>query len=365
MWERDRSSDSGLPPPPPSRPWPVASWRRSVSPHSGGTVPDSHRVPSPRSCARGRAYHRTVSGPARPTLAPRRRLGGRHLRAVLGARPRDRARRLGSGAAQARAREPSTRYSERCSPARSGQRRDRARRRDRVRRERRGAPGVRRRAAWGRRSTSRSTRSASSCGVAHLATRACAALRVSDHGRSRSTSTARSPTRVRSGATGWPRRARSWASTRRRCPFDRGEAAAELDRRGAGNWRALLERFSEERAPVYLRRDAASGGRAPDALRARARDRGLHRCSGAARARRPGPAREPSGACRLSRPETDALERLLAGLGADTSSIRTTRRAHRQPRVESSTWRSRTTSATASSTRSSSASTGSPRSSSA
>ena len=40
-------------------------------------------------------------------------------------------------------------------------------------------------------------------------------------------------------------------------PADRGEAAAELDRRGAGNWRTLLERFAEERAPVYLRRDAA------------------------------------------------------------------------------------------------------------
>ena len=42
-------------------------------------------------------------------------------------------------------------------------------------------------------------------------------------------------------------------------PFDRGEAAAELDRRGAGNWRVLLQRFSEERAAVYLRRDAAMG----------------------------------------------------------------------------------------------------------
>ena len=27
---------------------PVASWRGSFSPHSGGTVPDSHRVPLPR-----------------------------------------------------------------------------------------------------------------------------------------------------------------------------------------------------------------------------------------------------------------------------------------------------------------------------
>lgn len=40
-------------------------------------------------------------------------------------------------------------------------------------------------------------------------------------------------------------------------PADRGDAAAELDRAGAGNWRTLLERFSEDRAPVYLRREAA------------------------------------------------------------------------------------------------------------
>src|SRR5687767_882944 len=60
MEERDRSSDSGLPPSPPSRLAPVASWRGSNSPHSGGTVPDSHRVPSPCSFAGARAYHRTV-----------------------------------------------------------------------------------------------------------------------------------------------------------------------------------------------------------------------------------------------------------------------------------------------------------------
>jgi VanZ family protein len=41
-------------------------------------------------------------------------------------------------------------------------------------------------------------------------------------------------------------------------PDDRAAAAAELDRRGAGNWRTLLERFSEERAAVFLRRDAAT-----------------------------------------------------------------------------------------------------------
>jgi phosphoglycolate phosphatase-like HAD superfamily hydrolase len=47
-------------------------------------------------------------------------------------------------------------------------------------------------------------------------------------------------------------------------PADRSEAAVELDRRGAGNWRTLLERWSEERAAVYLRRDA----RTSEALRA-------------------------------------------------------------------------------------------------
>lgn len=41
-------------------------------------------------------------------------------------------------------------------------------------------------------------------------------------------------------------------------PADRGEAAAALDHADAGNWRTLLERFSEDRAPVYLRRDAAT-----------------------------------------------------------------------------------------------------------
>jgi phosphoglycolate phosphatase-like HAD superfamily hydrolase len=36
-------------------------------------------------------------------------------------------------------------------------------------------------------------------------------------------------------------------------PEDRAGAAAELDARGSGNWRTLLERFAEDRAPVYLR----------------------------------------------------------------------------------------------------------------
>ena len=41
-----------------------------------------------------------------------------------------------------------------------------------------------------------------------------------------------------------------------RLPSDRGEAAALLDAGGAGNWRTLLQRFAENRAPVYLRPNA-------------------------------------------------------------------------------------------------------------
>jgi phosphoglycolate phosphatase-like HAD superfamily hydrolase len=40
-------------------------------------------------------------------------------------------------------------------------------------------------------------------------------------------------------------------------PPGRGEAAAALDA-AAGNWRALLERYAEDRAPVYLRPDASA-----------------------------------------------------------------------------------------------------------
>lgn len=40
---------------------------------------------------------------------------------------------------------------------------------------------------------------------------------------------------------------------------DRGEAAAALDDRG-GNWRTLLGRYAEDRAPVYLRPDSGVSG---------------------------------------------------------------------------------------------------------
>jgi phosphoglycolate phosphatase-like HAD superfamily hydrolase len=105
-------------------------------------------------------------------------------------------------------------------------------------------------------------------------------------------------------------------------PSDRGEAATELDRRGGGNWRTLLERFSEDRAPVYLRRDSpvsialrelAGSGRpigiftdAPEGLALVA-------------------LRQLGARGRISALETGtgALERLLATLGADAVVIRT------------------------------------------
>jgi phosphoglycolate phosphatase-like HAD superfamily hydrolase len=105
-------------------------------------------------------------------------------------------------------------------------------------------------------------------------------------------------------------------------PTDRGAAADELDRHGAGNWRILLERFSEERAPVYLRRDPGAAA----ALRALA---GAGHAIGVFT-----DAPEPLARValaqlgadrRVSALETGAgsLERLLARLGADTLVIRT------------------------------------------
>jgi phosphoglycolate phosphatase-like HAD superfamily hydrolase len=104
-------------------------------------------------------------------------------------------------------------------------------------------------------------------------------------------------------------------------PGDRAAAAAELDGL-LGNWRALLERFTEDRAPVYLRpaadvsaalRRLQAGGAklgaftdAPDEL---ARIALAH--LGASR--------------RVEALETgpDALERLLARLGRDARVVRT------------------------------------------
>lgn len=105
-------------------------------------------------------------------------------------------------------------------------------------------------------------------------------------------------------------------------PTNRGEAAAELDRRDAGNWRTLLERFSEERVPVYVRRNSLTSIALRD-LAATGRPIGIFTDA-------PEPLAQVAltqlGAQRrISALETGtgALERLLVRLGADAVVIRT------------------------------------------
>ena len=105
-------------------------------------------------------------------------------------------------------------------------------------------------------------------------------------------------------------------------PANRGAAAAELDRRGAGNWRTLLERFSEERAPVYLRRDAAAAA----ALRAiSADDRAIGVYTDAPEPLARVALAQLGADRRVAALETGdgALERLLSRLGADAVVVRT------------------------------------------
>lgn len=105
-------------------------------------------------------------------------------------------------------------------------------------------------------------------------------------------------------------------------PTDRGEAAAELDRRGAGNWRTLLERFSEDRAPVYLLRDSPTSIALRE-LAATGRTIGIFTDAPEPLAK---VALTQLGAQRrISALETGtgALERLLVRLGADAVVVRT------------------------------------------
>jgi len=104
-------------------------------------------------------------------------------------------------------------------------------------------------------------------------------------------------------------------------PEDRSSAAAELDRRGAGNWRSLLERFGEERAPVYLRRDPVASA-ALRAIGTSGRKIGVFTDAPEPLARI---ALAQLGADRrISALETGdgALARLLGKLGADTVVVR-------------------------------------------
>jgi len=100
-------------------------------------------------------------------------------------------------------------------------------------------------------------------------------------------------------------------------PAHRGEAAAELDERGGGNWRVLLERFAEDRVAVYVHRDAQTGA-ALRALAAAGREIGVFT-----------DAPEPLARVALSQlgiarrlvafeAGSGALERLLGRLGPET-----------------------------------------------
>ena len=104
-------------------------------------------------------------------------------------------------------------------------------------------------------------------------------------------------------------------------PDDRVAAAAALDAEG-GNWRTLLERFAEERAPVYLRRDAAVTT-ALRRLEAAGAELGVYTDAPVELARI---ALAHLGAARrVSRLEagSGALERLVAELGAGTVVVAT------------------------------------------
>lgn len=105
-------------------------------------------------------------------------------------------------------------------------------------------------------------------------------------------------------------------------PADRGEAARELDRRGAGNWRTLLERFSEDRAPVYLRRDSHTS-MALRELAGSGRPIGIFTDAPEGLARVALTQLGARGRISALETGTGALERLLVTLGADALVIRT------------------------------------------
>ena len=104
-------------------------------------------------------------------------------------------------------------------------------------------------------------------------------------------------------------------------PDDRAAAAVQLDER-AGNWRVLLERFAEDRAPVYLRPDASVNA-ALRRLDGTGAALGVFTDAPAELAR---VALAQLGAARrIDTVEAgpDALERVLGRLGADTLVVHT------------------------------------------
>jgi phosphoglycolate phosphatase-like HAD superfamily hydrolase len=106
-----------------------------------------------------------------------------------------------------------------------------------------------------------------------------------------------------------------------RLPDDRAAAAEQLDAR-VGNWRVLLERFAEDRAAVYLRPDASVSA-ALRRLDGAGAELGVFTDAPAELAQ---VALAQLGAARrLDAVEAgaDALQRVLARLGADALVVRT------------------------------------------
>ena len=162
MWERGRSSDSGLPLPPPSRPGAAGQWRRG-----GGASPLTAAGPSRTRTGfphRAPCWRPSLSSdgvrPSRPSLAAGGAVGGSHLRALVRPRSRHRARRLGPRAAEDRARR-GVRRPRRAPPASPRAAVARLRAGLALRRLGRGPPGRSSRDGRARRSTSPSTPSAS------------------------------------------------------------------------------------------------------------------------------------------------------------------------------------------------------------
>jgi hypothetical protein len=105
-------------------------------------------------------------------------------------------------------------------------------------------------------------------------------------------------------------------------PQDRSLASAELDAGGAGNWRTLLERFAEDHAPAYLRRDAPTSA-ALRSLAARGVAIGVFTDAPEPLAR---VALAQLGATRrisVLESGTEALERVVGALGPGTVVVRT------------------------------------------
>jgi FMN phosphatase YigB (HAD superfamily) len=108
-------------------------------------------------------------------------------------------------------------------------------------------------------------------------------------------------------------------------PKDRGDAAAELDRwaeQGVGDWRGALRRFAENRAPVYLRPEAAVSAKLR-ALEGTGARLGVFTDAPEPLARIA--LAQLGAARRIEQLETGAgaLERLLVDLGSDAAIIRT------------------------------------------